>query len=113
MKLKISSRKGQGTLEYALVFVAVVGALIAMQWYIRGGMQGRWKSASDDIGDQFSAHSPSNFTTSMNSSSNEVITPTGMDDPTGSSTTMDISQNQTVVGSSSYEVNTEMVQAQQ
>ena len=51
---KMRSRRGQSTLEYAILVVIVIGALIAIQFYIKRGIQGRFKSATDDIGDQFS-----------------------------------------------------------
>ncbi len=47
-------KKGQSTLEYAVLIVIVIGALLSLQVYIKRGIGGRFKSASDDIGDQFS-----------------------------------------------------------
>ena len=47
-------RGAQSTLEYALVIAVVVGALVAMQVYVKRGVQGRLKSAADDIGEQYS-----------------------------------------------------------
>ena len=46
--------KGQSTLEYAVLIIIIIGALLSIQVYIKRGVQGRLKSASDDIGDQFS-----------------------------------------------------------
>ena len=46
--------KGQSTLEYAILIVIIIGALLSIQVYIKRGLQGRLKSATDDIGDQFS-----------------------------------------------------------
>ncbi len=46
--------KGQSTLEYALLIIIIIGALLAIQVYIKRGIQGRLKQASDDIGDQYS-----------------------------------------------------------
>ena len=46
--------KGQSTLEYALLVIIIIGALLTIQVYIKRGVQGRLKSSSDDIGDQFS-----------------------------------------------------------
>lgn len=46
--------KGQSTLEYAVLIIIVIGALLSIQVYIKRGIQGRLKSATDDIGDQFS-----------------------------------------------------------
>jgi uncharacterized protein (UPF0333 family) len=48
------NKKAQSTLEYAVVIAVVVAGLIAMQAYIKRGMQGKLKQASDDIGEQYS-----------------------------------------------------------
>ena len=50
-------KQGQSTLEYAILIVIIIAALLSVQVYIKRGIQGRFKSATDDIGDQFS---PSN-----------------------------------------------------
>jgi hypothetical protein len=47
--------KGQSTLEYAILIIIIIGALLTIQTYIKRGVQGRLKSSADDIGDQFSA----------------------------------------------------------
>ena len=47
-------KKGQSTLEYAVLIIIIIGALLSIQVYIKRGVQGRLKSATDDIGDQFS-----------------------------------------------------------
>ena len=47
-------RKGQSTLEYAILIIIIIGALLSIQVYIKRGVQGRLKSAADDIGEQFS-----------------------------------------------------------
>jgi len=49
-----NKKKGQSTLEYAVLIVIIIAALLAMNQYIKRGLQGRLKSATDDIGDQFS-----------------------------------------------------------
>jgi hypothetical protein len=46
--------KGQSTLEYAVLIIIVIGALLSIQVYIKRGIMGRLKSAADDIGDQYS-----------------------------------------------------------
>ena len=46
--------KGQSTLEYAILIIIIIGALLSIQIYIKRGLQGRLRSAADDIGDQFS-----------------------------------------------------------
>ncbi len=47
-------KKGQSTLEYAILIIIIIGALLSIQVYIKRGIQGRLKAATDDIGDQFS-----------------------------------------------------------
>ena len=47
-------KRGQSTLEYAVLIIIIIGALLSIQVYIKRGVQGRLKGAADDIGDQFS-----------------------------------------------------------
>ena len=47
--------KGQSTLEYALIIAVVVGALLAMQFYMNRGVQGKLRAAADEVGPQYSA----------------------------------------------------------
>ncbi len=46
-------QKGQSVVEYAVLLVIVMGALVAMTNYIKRAVQGRWKSVVDDMGDQY------------------------------------------------------------
>ena len=46
-------KRGQSTLEYALLVAAVVAGLVMMQIYLKRGVGGRVKSGADDIGEQF------------------------------------------------------------
>jgi len=46
-------KRGQSILEFTVLIVIVVGAFIAMQLYVKRGIQGRWKSTLDDFGDQY------------------------------------------------------------
>lgn len=46
-------QKGQSVLEYTVLLVIVMGALIAMTQYIKRAVQGRWKTVVDDMGDQY------------------------------------------------------------
>jgi uncharacterized protein (UPF0333 family) len=46
-------RKGQSTLEYAIIIAVVIGGLMVMQHYVKRGYSGRLKSSSDDMGAQF------------------------------------------------------------
>jgi len=47
-------RKAQSTLEYALLITVAVGAFLTIQSYVKRGIQGRLRQATDDIGTQYS-----------------------------------------------------------
>ena len=47
------NKKGQGMLEYAVLIVIVIGALISIQQYMKRGFQGRFRTSIDDIGEQY------------------------------------------------------------
>ena len=70
----LNKRKAQSTIEYVILIIVIIGALLSIQVYIKRGIQGRLKSATDDIGDQFS---PGNTnvqrTMTVNSVSNETF----------------------------------------
>lgn len=51
----LCKKKAQSSLEYAILIIIVLGALLSIQLYIRRGIQGRLRSATDDIGEQYSA----------------------------------------------------------
>lgn len=51
---KLLGKKGQSTLEYAVLIVVIIAALIAVQVYLKRGIQGRIRQSSDQIGEQFS-----------------------------------------------------------
>lgn len=47
--------RAQSTLEYTVIIAVVVGALLAMQIYMKRGVQGKLRESTDDIGEQFAA----------------------------------------------------------
>jgi Flp pilus assembly pilin Flp len=51
------NHKGQTILEYTVIVIIILGVMIAMKDYIKRGIQGRWKSAADDFGDQYDPQS--------------------------------------------------------
>src|ERR1041385_7121717 len=65
----LNKRKGQSTLEYAVLIVIIIAALLAMNQYIKRGLQGRLKSSTDDIGEQFSPGN-TNVTKTVTTASN-------------------------------------------
>jgi len=53
MKINILGKKGQNTAEYAILIALVIAAAVAMQTYVKRGMQGRVHDASDSFYDKF------------------------------------------------------------
>ena len=84
------NKRGQSTLEYGIIIAVVVAALVAMEVYFKRGLQGKIRSASDDIGEQFSpGYTNANNTTVTTVTSTETID--GGENPT---TTVARQQNQ-------------------
>lgn len=58
--------KGQSTVEYTVLIIVIMGAFLATGDYVKRGIQGRWRSAVDDLGDQYDprfANSSINYST--------------------------------------------------
>ncbi|MFA5089044.1 MAG: hypothetical protein WC552_08460, partial [Candidatus Omnitrophota bacterium] len=71
----LNKRKGQSTVEYAILIVVIIGALLAIQVYLKRGLQGRIKQAADDIGDQYSPGNANQMiVTKTYSKTNETFT---------------------------------------
>ncbi len=51
--MKKQNQKGQTMIEYIVVIIIILGAFLGMQNYFKRGLQGRWKSAVDTLGDQY------------------------------------------------------------
>ncbi|MDD5166730.1 MAG: hypothetical protein PHQ57_05015 [Candidatus Omnitrophica bacterium] len=49
MLSKPYSHRGQNTAEYAIVIALIIGAVVAMQVYVKRGLQGRMKDATDYV----------------------------------------------------------------
>lgn len=95
-------RRAQSTLEYALIIAVVVGGLIAMQVYVKRGLQGRLKSAADDIGEQYSpGHTTGVTTVHSNSSTQENLTG-GITTSTSTTIQNRVSDDQTTEYSEEY-----------
>jgi len=86
----IRSRRGQVTVEIAVLFCAIVGALVFMLMYLQRGAQGMVKGNADSLGSQYSAqntfsssstqrsHSESNWSESTSCAETEhALTQTG------------------------------------
>ena len=46
-------RQGQSSVEYVTLVILVMVALVAGSVYFKRGVQGRWKAAVDQMGDQY------------------------------------------------------------
>jgi hypothetical protein len=69
----LSKKRAQSSLEYAILIIIVLGALLSIQVYIKRGLQGRLRSATDDIGEQYKVGGMNiTKTTKFHSKSNEV-----------------------------------------
>lgn len=94
------NKRGQSTLEYAIIIAVIVGALISMQVYIKRGVQGRLRQATDDIGEAFSPGATTyTHTTTSSVNSTETTRPTQLTDGTWVSdaqTTSNQTQNRVV-----------------
>lgn len=72
---KVLTKRGQSTLEYAVLIVVIIAALIAMQVYLKRGVQGKFRESSDQIGEQFSpGYTTSNLTTATHSRTRDTST---------------------------------------
>ena len=72
--MRIKKRSGQTSVEYTVVLILVIAALLGMQNYMKRSIQGRWKDSVDDLGDQYDPQTTvSDITHIMSSSTNTSI----------------------------------------
>jgi len=71
---RLKQRKGQSTFEYAILIVIIIGALLAMQHYIKRGVQDRWRTSTNSISD--SQFSPGNTNVTRTTAVNVTTTDT-------------------------------------
>ena len=64
-------KKAQSTLEYSVVIICVVAALLAMQIYLKRGFSGRLRGIADDLGQQYE---PKKVSSDITLSSNSDVT---------------------------------------
>lgn len=69
-------RKGQAIVEYSVILAIILAALLAMQGYIKRGMQGGYRQSVDQMGEQYApGDTTSDMTTTVVSDeSSETIT---------------------------------------
>lgn len=90
-------QKGQTLLEFAVLFIVLVGALFAMQKYIKRGVQGKWKESIDGMGKQYdpSGNMETTWTLYSNSETNVDIIPEPQGYRTWRTDISNISENKT------------------
>lgn len=89
------SSRGQSTLEYVILLGFVIAALIAMGIYMKRGFEGKLRSSTDDIGEQYSAgYTTGSFSTTVFQNQNESTSPSG--GSSSSTTTRSRSGSETV-----------------
>ena len=65
-------RKGQSTVEYAVLIVVVIAALLAMGIYMKRGTMGKLRESTNQIGEQFAPLGTTNdYTRTYTSTRNE------------------------------------------
>lgn len=68
-------RKGQTILEYTIILMIILGVMLAMKDYVKRGIQGRWKTSADNVGDQYDPQTVnSNILYQTYVSANSVVT---------------------------------------
>jgi len=83
------SRKGQSALEYAVIVSVVIGALLAMQIYMKRGLENRMRQSGDSVGKQFAAGTT---TVERITNRSSFITETTLTGTTNTITANDISE---------------------
>lgn len=64
------SKKAQTLLEFVVLFIVIITALLTMQHYLRRGIQGKWHDSLDGMADQYdpAANMQTTYTMTSNAS---------------------------------------------
>ncbi len=73
MKLRKTTRCGQTLLEFVVLFIILVAALLAMRKYIQRGVQGKWKESVEGMAKQYDPAGNVDVTYTMNSSADTIV----------------------------------------
>jgi hypothetical protein len=67
-------KRGQSLIEYSVLIIILIAVFLAMNSYIKRGIQGRWKTTVDDFGDQYDPNTINGVTNYiLTSSANTVV----------------------------------------
>lgn len=72
MARRCARERGQSVVEYAVLITVAIAVVVAGQIYFKRALQGRWKGASDQIGEQFTTAQNYTIETREQSSREEV-----------------------------------------
>jgi exopolysaccharide biosynthesis protein len=89
--------KGQSTLEYAILIAVIIAALLAMQNFVKRGVQGRLRSTAVDVagGSEYDLYEPGYTNTDEQVTSTTTVTTS----TSGGTTTRNQNETRTVTGS--------------
>ena len=86
----VTKRKGQSMAEYAIVLTVVITAIVAMQIYVKRGLQGKVRDVTDNVGAGLTAagyakvtnqyepyYAQNNYTSTQNQNVQEQYQPGG------------------------------------
>jgi len=66
-------KKGQTLLEFVVLFIVIVAALVSMRAYIQGSFQGKWKETIDGMGKQYDPQGELHVVQSMTSNTSTTM----------------------------------------
>lgn len=96
---RLSQKRAQSTLEYAVLIGVIVAGLIGMQVYLKRGFQGKLREGADSMGEQFSPEATTyNYTTNSFTNSTEDLTTGGVTTTNIDTQTTNRSGNEQVSG---------------
>jgi len=84
--LKKSKMVGQSSVEMAVLFMVVIGALLCAQMYFKRGIQGRWKTAVDEMSDELYDPFLTDSDVTYRTAANSIVAIVTTEDATGSLT---------------------------
>jgi len=71
------NRRGQNTAEYAILIGLIVAAAVAMQTYVKRGLQGRLKDGVDELAEKTAQYEPyylgSDFQTTTSARNTQTV----------------------------------------
>lgn len=76
-------KRGQSTIEFTVLAIIVIGALLAAQVYFKRSIQGRWKTAADELTDELYDPYLTDSNVVYRTASNSVVEVTTLEDGDG------------------------------